>query len=108
MLPLLLDSVNNKKLSLGNLCKLTALNPARIFSIKNKGRIAEGFDADVTIVDMEKKSKINNDDLYTKCKWSPFSGMLLKGWPVYTLSRGNIVFDNQPIENEGREVEYFF
>ena len=93
-LPLMLDAVNKNKISLTKVVRLMSTNPAKIFRIKNKGAIKEGYDADLVIVDMDKKKKIVNSKLYTKCKWSPFEGKILKGWPVTTIVGGNIVFDN--------------
>jgi len=93
-LPLMLDAVNKGKISLTKVVRLMSSNPAKIFKIKNKGAIKEGYDADLVIIDMDKKKKIVNSKLYTKCKWSPFEGKILKGWPVTTIVGGNIVFDN--------------
>ena len=93
MLPLLLNSLNEKKLTLKKLIQLCCENPAKIFKIKNKGFIKEGFDADLAIIDLEFEKEVNNDELFTKCKWSPFDGWKLKGWPITTIVNGNIVFD---------------
>ena len=107
MLPLMLDAVNKKKLSLRQLVKLTSENPAEIFKVKNKGKIQESYDADLVIVDMNKEKKVKNENLFTKCKWSPFSGWKLKGWPFMTIVNGNIVFDNETVnETKGREAEF--
>ncbi len=107
MLPLLLDAVNHDRLTLEQVARLTAENPARIFSIKNKGQIKAGYDADLTIVDMSLAKKVENDKLFTKCAWSPFAGRKLKGWPVKTIVRGNVVYDEGTInKNKGEEVRY--
>lgn len=107
MLPLLLDAVNRGRLTLEQVALLTAGNPAKVFSIKNKGQIKAGYDADLTIVDMSQTKKVENDKLFTKCGWSPFSGKTLKGWPVTTIVRGNIVYDAGAIhKNIGKEVQY--
>ncbi|MBN2111755.1 amidohydrolase family protein [Candidatus Woesearchaeota archaeon] len=92
-LPLMLDAVNRGKISLTRVVRLMCVNPAKIFRIKNKGRLKEGYDADLTILDMNKKKKVQNKELFTKCKWSPFDGKILKGWPVITIVGGNVVFD---------------
>ena len=57
-------------------------NPIKIFGIMNKGFIKEGYDADFTIVDMNKKIVIKNENIESKCKWSPFNGDEFKGTPV--------------------------
>ena len=60
-------------------------NPIKIFGIQNKGFIKEGYDADFTIVDMNKKIVIKNENIESKCKWSPFNGVEFKGTPVATI-----------------------
>ena len=107
MLPLLLNSVNEKKLTLNKLVQLCCENPVKIFKIKNKGFIKEGFDADLAIIDMDLEKEVKNDELFTKCKWSSFDGWKLKGWPIMTIVNGNIVFNNRKINNiVAKEVLY--
>lgn len=108
MLPLLLNAVNDGRLTLQRIIELCCHNPARIFRIKNKGFLRPGSDADLTIVDMELEKAVDEDKLFTKCGWSPYNGLMLKGWPVMTIVGGNIVFDNGKIDenNKGREVEF--
>ena len=93
MLPLLLDAVNNGKLSLNKLVELTVENPVKMLNIKNKGKIKQGFDADLTVVDMNKEKAVKNEELFTKCRWSPWNGKTLRGWPITTIVNGNIVFE---------------
>ena len=107
LLPLLLNEVNKGNLTLNQVIKLTAMNPARIFRVRNKGVIKEGFDADLVIVDLNKEKEVRNDRLFTKCGWSPFDGRKLRGWPVMTFVRGNQVFDHGNINKiRGQEVSY--
>ncbi len=107
LLPLLLDAVNRRKLSLKKTVDLTSANPAGIFGIRNKGRIAPGFDADLVIVDMSMKKEVNNEELRTRCGWSPFNGWKLKGWPVTTISRGRVVFDRGKLyKHKGKEAVF--
>ena len=107
MLPLLLDAVNRNKLSLEQLARLTSESPARIFGARNKGRIEEGCDADVVIVDMNKEKEVRNGELFTKCGWSPFNGWKLKGWPVTTIVNGKVAFENGAVNGiKGTEVEF--
>ncbi|MBI1934867.1 dihydroorotase family protein [Candidatus Woesearchaeota archaeon] len=107
MLPLLLDAFNNNKITLREIMKLCCENPAKIFKIKNKGFLKEGFDADLAIVDLDKRQAVRNDDLLTKCKWSPYEGKILKGWPVTTIVNGNVVYDNGGVVDvKAREVQY--
>ena len=93
-LPLMLDAVNKGRISLTQVARLMSTNPARIFRIKNKGMIKEGYDADLVIVDINKRKKVIGKKLYTKCKWSPFEGKILKGWPVITIRGGEVIFDD--------------
>ena len=107
MLPLLIDAFNNNKLSLQEIINLCCENPAKIFKIKGKGILKEGFDADLVIIDLDKKQAVRNEDLLTKCKWSPWDGKILKGWPVMTIVNGNVVYDNGEIfDVKGKEIEY--
>ena len=107
MLPLLLNSINEKKITLKKIIQLCGENPVKIFKIKNKGFIKEGFDADLTIIDLDLEKEVKNDDLFTKCGWSPFDGWKLTGWPVTTIVNGNIIFDNGKINNKAaNEVEH--
>jgi len=107
MLPLLLDAFNKNMVTLQKITELCCDNPARIFRIKNKGYLKEGFDADLVIADLEKKQAVRSEDLLTKCKWSPFEGKILKGWPVMTIVNGNIVYDNGEIfDIKAKEVTY--
>ena len=97
LMPVMLNHVNNGKLSLNQLINFVCENPVKIFCIKNKGFIKEGFDADFTIVDMNKKIIIKNENIESKCKWSPFNGREFKGTPVYTIINGKIKMKNGKI-----------
>ena len=88
---ILLDHVNAGRMSLERFVDLTSAGAARIFGIAGKGRIARGFDADFTIVDLKKKQKIENSWIASKCAWTPFDGMETTGWPVATIIRGKTV-----------------
>ena len=82
--------MNRKKLSINQLVSFVSENPAKIFGIQNKGFINEGYDADFTIVDMNKKIIIKNENIESKCGWSPFDGFEFKGTPVSTIIAGDI------------------
>jgi dihydroorotase len=88
---ILLDHVNKGNLSLERFIDLTASGPQRIFGIAGKGRIARGYDADFTIVDMGLSRTIENKWVASTCGWTPFDGMKTKGWPVATILRGHFV-----------------
>ncbi|HBB02557.1 MAG: dihydroorotase, dihydroorotase [Candidatus Peregrinibacteria bacterium GW2011_GWF2_38_29] len=109
LLPLMLDIVNKGRIDIVKLVKLMCENPARIFDIKNKGKIAEGFDADLVIVDMDEKRIVRNENLFTKCGWSPFNEWELQGVPKITIVNGIKVFENGKIiagDFRGGEVKF--
>ncbi len=88
---ILLDHVNKGNLTLERFVDLTASGPQRIFGIAGKGRIARGYDADFTIVDMSLTRTIENKWIASTCGWTPFDGMKTRGWPVAAILRGHIV-----------------
>ncbi len=91
ILPLMLDHVNNGKLSLERLVELLARNPARLYYAVGKGEIRVGFDADFTLVDMGRTEEIKREWIASKSGWSPFEGTKVKGWPVATIVGGSVV-----------------
>ena len=88
LVPLMLDHVNAGRLSLLRLVDLTSAGPARLFGIAGKGRIAVGYDADLTVVDLKRKMTISNDWIASRCGWTPYDGREVTGWPVGTFVRG--------------------
>jgi dihydroorotase len=88
LVPVMLDHVNKGKLTLERFVDLTSHGPQRIFGISNKGRIAEGYDADFTIVDMKRSETITNAWIESKSRWTPYDGRKVQGWPVGTMVRG--------------------
>lgn len=107
LLPVMLQHVNDGKLSIERLADLMAYGPARIHQIAGKGRIARGYDADFTIVDLEKEQVIRNEDQASKAGWTPYDGQSKKGWPVMTVIRGHIVMkDGALIKAAGRPVRF--
>ena len=101
ILPLMLNHINNEKLGLEQLIKLMCENPCRIFGIKNKGYIKEDFDADLTIVDMNKEQTIKDEMIASKCGWTPFNNFTVKGFPVATIVNGKIVMSDGKVNIEG-------
>ena len=106
--PVMLDHVNNEKLSLKQLINLMCENPCRIFGIKNKGYIKEGFDADLTIADMNKEVVIKDEMIASKCGWTPFNNYKVKGFPVGTIVNGNLVMSDGKIvlESKGQPLKF--
>ncbi len=100
--PVMLDHVNNGKLSLQQLINLMCENPCKIFGIKNKGYLKEGFDADLTIADMNKEVTIKNEMIASKCGWTPFNNYKVKGFPVGTIVNGHLVMSDGKVVEESK------
>jgi dihydroorotase len=96
-LPLLLTLVNKHQMSIGDIVSLLSEKPARIFNLTNRGKIEEGKKADLTIVDLKKKSKIDVSTFYTKAKYSPYNGWKVQGTPKKTIVNGSLVMDEHDI-----------
>ena len=108
ILPIMLDHINNEKLSLDQLVKLMCENPCKIFGIKKKGYLKEGYDADLTIIDMNKNVTIKNEMIASKCGWTPFDNYKVKGFPVATIVNGSIVMKDGKVvaESLGKPLEF--
>lgn len=99
-LALMLDQANQGNCSLTQIAHWMSDAPARIWGIVGKGRIEVGYDADLVLVDMNLRQTIQNEKQLTKCKWSPWHGVELQGWPVKTIVGGQVVFsDGQLVDN---------
>jgi dihydroorotase len=88
LVPIMLDHVNAGRLSLARFVDLTSAGPQRIFQIARKGRIAVGYDADFTVVDMKRRETIKDSWIASRCAWTPYDGKAVTGWPVGTIIRG--------------------
>jgi dihydroorotase len=91
LVPVMLDHVAAGRLSLERFVDLTSAGPNRVFGIANKGRIAVGYDADLTIVDLKRRETITNGWIESKSQWTPYDGVSVTGWPVGTVVRGERV-----------------
>jgi len=101
--PLMLTQVNEGRLSLSTYVKLASENPARLFNLyPRKGTMQTGTDADFTIVDMDKEDVISGQKLHSKSKITPFEGWKVKGLPIYTIVRGNIVMKDGEVVGKPR------
>jgi dihydroorotase len=107
LVPIMLNHVNNGKLSLSKFAELVCENPRRVFGCKSKGRIEAGLDADFTIIDMNKKKVIENKNMATRVGWTPFDGMQVQGWPIYTIVGGHIVMENDQLTSPCGEKVLF-
>jgi dihydroorotase len=108
LMPVMLNHVNDGKLTLSQLVKLVCENPVKIFGIQNKGFVREQYDADFTIIDMHKTIEIKNENIESKCGWSPFDGFKFKGTPVSTIIGGKIKMQDGKIlgEPEGEPLKF--
>ena len=90
LLPIMLNHLNNGKISIYKLCELISTNPAKLYKADNKGEIKLNYDADLTIVDLKKEIKITDDIMANKSGWTPFNNKIVKGWPIMTIVNGKI------------------
>lgn len=108
LLALMLNSVHEGRLTLERLVEAMCDAPARVWDIVGKGRIAEGYDADLVLVDLQQKHTIRDAEQITKCGWSPWDGVTLAGLPVRTWVMGRTVFADGKLDaaQRGGEVQF--
>lgn len=108
LLPIMLTHVADGKLSLERLVDLTSHGAHRIFNLADKGRLAVGYDADLTIVDLKARRTITHDQMATRAGWTPFDGFEAKGWPMATIIRGRVVMRDDEIvgPSQGEAVRF--
>jgi dihydroorotase len=108
LVPIMLNHVNQGRLSLVHFVQLVTENPRRVFGIKNKGRIEVGFDADFTVVDMKKQRVIENSWIASRCGWTAYDGMKVQGWPTHTILLGEVVMENDVVVSPHRGQGVWF
>lgn len=91
-LALMLDRVSKDQCSINQVASWMCDAPARVWGIVGKGRIEPGYDADLVLVDLERSKTIRDAEQLTKCRWSPWDGQTLTGWPVATYLLGRPVW----------------
>ena len=91
LVPIMLDHVNAGRLTLARFVDLTSAGPSACFGVVGKGRIAAGYDADFTIVDLKRSETIRNSWIASRSRWTPYHGKTVTGWPVGTFVRGRRV-----------------
>jgi len=108
LVPIMLDHVNAGRLTLERFVDLSSHGPNRIFGIARKGRIAAGYDADFTIVDMKRSETITNAQQGSKAGWTPYDGKKVTGWPVGAIVRGyRVMWEGEIVtKGQGRPVEF--
>ncbi|HJX17962.1 MAG TPA: dihydroorotase [Acidiferrobacterales bacterium] len=107
-LPLMLTAMHGGRCTLAEIQKWMCSGPAEAYRIPNKGKLLEGWDADLALVDIEHTRPVRNEETFTKVRWSPWHGRELRGWPLYTIVNGEIAFDNGHIREQtrGRRLTY--
>jgi dihydroorotase len=100
LVPIMLDHVNAGRLPLTRLVDLMAAGPARVYGLIGKGRLAAGYDADFTIVDMKRRREIEDKWIASPCGWTPFAGVTVQGWPMATIVRGRTVMRDDEVLGE--------
>jgi dihydroorotase len=108
LVPVMLDHVSKGRLSLLHFVDMTSAGPARLFGIAGKGRIAVGYDADFTIVDLNRRMVIQNRWIASRCGWTPYDGKEVAGWPAGTIIRGRkVMWEGEVVSSgEGRAVRF--
>jgi len=91
LVPIMLDHVNAGKLSLERFVDLTSHGPQRLFGLQGKGRLAVGYDADITVVDMKREVTLEDAQMESRSKWTPYDGRTVRGCPMGTVIRGRRV-----------------
>jgi dihydroorotase len=91
LVPVMLTHVAQGRMTLERLVDLTSHGANRLFGLARKGRLAEGYDADITIVDLKAKRTLRHEDMASRVGWTPFDGMAVTGWPMATIIRGRLV-----------------
>ena len=103
LVPIMLDHVNAGRLSLQRFVDLTSAGPQRLFGIAGKGRIAVGYDADFTVVDLKRRETITQRAGSPRARgWTPYDGMAVTGWPVGTIVRGRrVMWEGELLRRRG-------
>ncbi len=108
LVPIMLDHVHAGRLTLARLVDLTSAGPARLFGIARKGRVAVGYDADLTVVDLKRRETIGNRWIASRAGWTPYDGVSVTGWPVGTVVRGRrVMWEGQVAAPAGGEAVRF-
>lgn len=101
LVPVMLTHVAAGRLTLERFVDLTSHGVNRVFGVAGKGRLAEGYDADFTIVDLKARRTLTHADMATRSGWTPFDGMSVVGWPVATVIRGHVVMRDGEVVRPG-------
>ena len=108
LVPVMLTHVAQGKMTLERFIDLTSAGAQRVFQTANKGRMAEGYDADLTLVELKARRVIRHEDMASRCGWTPFDGFEAEGWPMATIVRGRVVMKDGELIGaaHGRPVRF--
>jgi len=108
LVPVMLTHVAQGRMTLERFIDLTSAGAQRVFQTANKGRMAEGYDADLTLVDLKARRVIRHEDMASRCGWTPFDGFEAEGWPMATIVRGRVVMKDGELIGaaHGRPVRF--
>jgi len=108
LVPVMLTHVAHGRLSLDRFIDLTSHGANRVFGIAGKGRMAEGYDADLTLVDLKAKHVLKHEDMASRCGWTPFDGFEATGKAMATIVRGRVVMKDGELVGtaHGRPVRF--
>ena len=107
-LPLMLTAMHSGRCTLADILKWMCRGPALAYGIPNKGELREGFDADLTLVDMDRAYLLTHENIWSKCGWSPYAGRMLRGWPLHTVVGGRVVYDRGRVRADIRGQALLF
>ena len=108
-LALMINAFNEGRISLEMIQRLMCENPAKIMKIEKRGRLEEGFFADIIVVDTQKEWIVAVDDaIESKCGWTPYENWKLKGKNTLTIVNGKIVYENGKINDIHKVKEINF
>jgi dihydroorotase len=102
LVPVMLTHVAQGRLSLERFVDLTAHGPQRVFGLAEKGRLAVGYDADFTVVDLKARRTISDAAMANRSGWTPFNGFQAEGWPMATIIRGLVVMREDEVVAPGK------
>ncbi|HIB59948.1 MAG TPA: hypothetical protein EYO42_05380 [Candidatus Poseidoniales archaeon] len=91
-LAVMLDHVNSGRCSIEDVVRWMSTNVADCYNIVGKGKLLEGYDGDVVLIDLNLEIEVRDENAWSRVGWNPFRGRILKGWPVLTIVAGIPVF----------------
>ncbi|RTE54461.1 dihydroorotase [Arenibacter aquaticus] len=107
-LPAMLENYHSGKIALERIVEKMCHNPAKLFQIKKRGFIREGYYADLAIVDLQDPWRVTKDNIAYKCGWSPFEGSSFKSRITHTFVNGHLAYENGQFSEERKAMRLTF